>query len=61
MDLLTRIEVVQCYYASCRSPTSAYRLFKQQRGLIKDPFFNTTVTRLIAKFEETSSVTDKPR
>ena len=61
MDLKTRIEVVQCYYASHRSPTAALRLFKQQRGLIQGPFSITTVTRLIAKFEETGSVADKPR
>ena len=28
---------------------------------MQDPFFITTVTRLIAKFEETGSVADKPR
>jgi hypothetical protein len=61
MDLLTRIEIVQCYYSCGRSPTAALRQFKLQRGLVKDPFSQSSITRLITKFEETGSVTDKPR
>ena len=61
MDLQTRIEIVQCYYACGRCPTAALRQFKLQRDLVKDPFSLSGITRLIAKFEETGSVLDKPR
>lgn len=61
MDLQERIEIVQDYYSCGRSPTAALRQFKRRRGLIKDPFDLKTITRLIAKFEETGSVADKPR
>ncbi|KAA3669775.1 uncharacterized protein DEA37_0011692 [Paragonimus westermani] len=61
MDLQTRIQIVQYYYASQQSPTAALRLFKKQHGLVKDPFSITTITRLIERFEETGSVADRKR
>jgi transposase len=60
MDLKTRIEIVECFYASNRSSTAALRLFKSRRQLHKDLFTITTITNLIDKFEETGSVMDKP-
>ena len=59
MDLQTRIEIVQCYYESQRSPTAALRLFKKKRKLIKNPFSRASILKLIQKFEETDSVEDK--
>ena len=61
MDLQDRIELVKCFYSSGSSPRAALRQFKLKKGLVKDPFSLSTITRLISKFEETGSITDKPR
>ena len=61
MDLQVRIEMLQCFYSYGRSPTAVLRQFKLQQGLVKDPFGLSSITQLIAKFEQTGSVADKPR
>jgi hypothetical protein len=61
MDINMRLDLVRCYYASANSPTGAIRLYKKQKGIIKDPCKPQAITKLIKKFERTYSLLDAPR
>ena len=61
IDLLDRIDIIKCYYLSGESATSAMRMFKQKRQLIRDPFSLASVSNLVKKFETTGSVQDRPK
>jgi inhibitor of nuclear factor kappa-B kinase subunit alpha len=56
-----RIAIVQCYYASNKSSTAATRMFQTQRGLHVRPFHPTAVSRIVAKFETTGSIANRPK
>lgn len=61
MDLSTRIKLVSCYYRANCSPKQALRLYRHETGEHQLPCCETSVTRLIQRFEKTGSVADEHR
>jgi len=61
MDLPTRVKLVSCYYRSMCSPKAALRLYRNETGNRTPPCHETSVTRLIERFESTGSVADQMR
>ena len=61
MDLSTRLEIVQLYYANQSSPILTLRAYKKKHGLHKDPFPPKSISCLIEKFETTYSLHDIPK
>ena len=61
MDLETRIQLVELYFANGNSASAALRAYKVSHGYHRDPFSASTISRLIQRFRETGSVKDKPR
>ena len=61
MDLPTRLEIVQLYYANNNSPSATLRAYKTKFQLRNDPFTQMAIIKLIQKFESTFSLHDAPR
>jgi len=61
MDLPTRLRVIQLYYANSSSPIATLRAYKRENNLRNDPFSVQSVINLVAKFEKTYALHDKPR
>ena len=61
MDLPTRLRVIQLYYANSSSPIATLRAYKREKNLRNDPFSVQSVINLVAKFEKTYALHDKPR
>jgi transposase len=61
LDLRTRIDLVKAYYSEGSSPIACLRKYKKDHQLHEHVCKESTVRRLIARFEETGSVSDLPR
>ena len=61
MDLKTRIEIIELYYSNRKSSADTLRAYKTMHDLWKDPFKVRTIQRLVQRFQETGSVSDKPK
>lgn len=61
MELSTRIKLVSCFYRGNCSPKQALRLYRNETGERHPPCCETSVTRLIQRFEKTGSVADEQR
>ena len=61
MDLVTKIELLECYIRCDKSATNALREFKRRHNMFKDPFSSAIVYKLMEKFYETGTLHDKPR
>lgn len=61
MDLATRLEIVQLYYANSSSPSLCLRAYKTRHNLKSDPFQPAAISKLIQKFETTFSLHDMPK
>lgn len=58
MDLQTRLEIVQLFYANNRSPTATLRAYNNNHKITRSEFAISSITRLISKFETTFSLHD---
>ena len=53
MKLETRRDMIRCFYASKSSLQAALRMYKREKGLIRDPFTCTAISKLVRKIENT--------
>lgn len=61
LDLATRVDLVRCYYQSGSSSIAALRMHRNEHKLSAHVCHESTVGRLIKRFEATGAVVDLPR
>ena len=61
LSIQCRISLVRCFYQSGNSPVACLRLYSRENGLREFICCESTIRRLIKRFEETGSVQDASR
>lgn len=61
MDIQTRIEIIEHYYANGKSASAAQRSYNKKHGRHNNAFALSTIIRLVERFERTGSVHDMPK
>ena len=61
LDLDTRLELIKLFYKNNESPISTLRAYMRAHNMKKEPFSVQSISRLVAKFEESKSLHDLPK
>ena len=61
MDLKIRIKVIQPYYSNGKSPAATFLAYKTVHDVGTDYFNLRSIERLVQRFEETGSASDKSK
>lgn len=61
LDVATRVALIRCYYSREKSATAALRMLRSEQKATSHVCDESTVRRLVSKFEISGSVLDLPR